>query len=150
MTYAITDEQIKSLVSTMYGNIEDPSALHNWYFLLELHGGYESAVADVNPSETAFVHRDKPLLYQFTMQIPQGQFPEEGFSILKKFRESVTNWTSNGDWGMYANYLDTQLDADTAQELYWGENLPRLRRIKATLDPDQVFWNPQDITPQII
>jgi FAD/FMN-containing dehydrogenase len=51
------------------------------------------------------------------------------------------------DWGMYINYADTQLDSPTAQRLYWGSNLARLRQIKRKYDPNEVFWNPQSITP---
>ena len=29
----------------------------------------------------------------------------------------------------------------------WGENLPRLRRIKAKYDPGDVFHNPQSVRP---
>lgn len=37
---------------------------------------------------------------------------------------------------MHPDYIDTQLDVDTAQKLYWGKNI---RSIKADLDPRQVF-----------
>ena len=53
----------------------------------------------------------------------------------------------DGEWGMYANYLDTQLDGDTATRLYYGGNLERLRVLKREFDPDDVFWNPQGIRP---
>ena len=51
------------------------------------------------------------------------------------------------DWGMYINYPDTQVNAQTAQEKYWGVNLPRLQQIKKQLDPNEVFWNPQSVKP---
>lgn len=51
------------------------------------------------------------------------------------------------DWGMYINYPDTQVDSQTAQEKYWGVNLPRLQQIKKQLDPNEVFWNPQSVKP---
>lgn len=30
---------------------------------------------------------------------------------------------------------------------YWSSNLPRLERVKTTVDPDDVFHNPQSVRP---
>ncbi|KPM34204.1 hypothetical protein AK830_g12369 [Neonectria ditissima] len=147
MTHALSDEQITSFATALFDNIADASARHSWYVLLDLHGGDNSAVAAVAPSATAYVHRDKLLLYQFSDRGADGEYPDEGFALLKGFRESVTGSMADGEWGMYANYVDAELDAQTAQELYWGGNLARLKRLKAVLDPDEVFWNPQGVRP---
>jgi len=45
----------------------------------------------------------------------------------------------------YAGYVDPKL-TDGQQE-YWGTNLPRLEQIKAQLDPNDVFHNPQSVRP---
>lgn len=37
---------------------------------------------------------------------------------------------------MHPDYIDTQLDVDTAQKLYWGKNI---RSVKADLDPRRAF-----------
>ncbi|KAH8706325.1 hypothetical protein BGZ61DRAFT_531529 [Ilyonectria robusta] len=149
MTHALTQGQIESFMSAVFTNLNDPSARHSWFILLNLHGGANSVVAEVPPYETAYVHRDKLLLYQFSDRGSDGVYPEEGFALLKGFRESVTGSMAAGEWGMYANYLDTELDSETAQKLYWGDNLPRLRQIKAAVDPGDVFWNPQGVRPAI-
>ncbi|KAK5989210.1 FAD-linked oxidoreductase subF [Cladobotryum mycophilum] len=147
MTHTLNESQIKSLASSVFTNINDPSAHHSWFFLLELHGN-NSAVAAIDSSATAFVHRDKPLLFQLSDEVPGNKYPAEGFATLTRFRESVTDSIADGDWGMYVNQLDTQIDAETAQKLYWGGNLPRLRKLKAKFDPGDVFWNPQGIRGQ--
>lgn len=147
MTPALSRAQLRSFVGTLFESAKDATARRSWYLLLDLHGGNNSAIADVEPSETAYVHRDKLLLYQFTDRGSSGEYPEEGFGLLKGFRDSVTTLMDEEDWGMYANYLDTQVSGDQAQALYWGKNLGRLRNIKAELDPDEVFWNPQGVRP---
>ncbi|CAG8962036.1 hypothetical protein HYFRA_00005078 [Hymenoscyphus fraxineus] len=147
MTPALTEDQTKKFIATMFANIHQASARHSWDIFFEMHGGNNSAVAQVDPSATAYVHRDKLLLYQLSDTGSHGQFPDEGFAVLRNFTDSVTNSMAPEDWGMYANFLDTQLDGKTAQQLYWGNNLQRLRSIKAKLDPADVFWNPQGISP---
>lgn len=41
------------------------------------------------------------------------------------------------DYSAYLNYVDDRLE--NYEELYYGDNLPRLRKLKAQLDPDNVF-----------
>ncbi|KAH6897362.1 hypothetical protein B0T10DRAFT_183645 [Thelonectria olida] len=146
MTRALSQKQIESFVSALFTNANNPSARHSWFVLLDCHGGGHSAVSKVGKSSTAYVHRDKLLLFQFSDSGSNGNYPKEGFALLKGFRESVTKSMTGGEWGMYANYLDTQLDSETAQKLYWGSNLERLQQIKNRLDPEQVFWNPQGVS----
>lgn len=147
MTHALTRHQVESLVNALFTNAKDPSARKSWYLLLDLFGGPNSAISEKSPSDTAFPHRDKLLLYQFSDGGSNGSYPPEGFDLLRRFRESVTSSMADGEWGMYANYLDTQLDGDTATRLYYGGNLERLRALKREFDPDDVFWNPQGIRP---
>jgi hypothetical protein len=46
----------------------------------------------------------------------------------------------------YAGYVDPAL-GDNSSSLYWGDNVDKLRRIKAEVDPLDVFHNPQSIRP---
>ncbi|KAM6526077.1 hypothetical protein FSOLCH5_002208 [Fusarium solani] len=147
LTQALTRHQVESLVKALFTNAKDPSARKSWYLLLDLFGGPNSAISEKSPSSTAFPHRDKLLLHQFSDGGSNGSYPPEGFDLLRRFRESVTSSMADGEWGMYANYLDTQLDGDTAARLYYGGNLERLRGLKREFDPDDVFWNPQGIRP---
>ncbi|KAM0553046.1 hypothetical protein ACHAPJ_007593 [Fusarium lateritium] len=145
MTKALTRSQVESLANALYTNINNPDARHSWYLLIDLFGGPNSAVAENTNINSAFLHRDKLLLYQFSDHGNHAQHANNGFSLLKGFRESVTASMADGEWGMYANYLDTQLGNEEATKLYYGESLDRLRRLKAEYDPDDMFWNPQGI-----
>ena len=45
----------------------------------------------------------------------------------------------------YVNYCDTDLlDWQTA---YWGDNLARLKQIKKSFDPENVFKHAQSVLP---
>ncbi|KAH8662493.1 chitooligosaccharide oxidase [Xylariales sp. PMI_506] len=149
LTPALTYNQIGSLMEAMFTGIDNTSAPHTWDIFFEMYGGAKSSVAQIDPRATAYVHRDKMILFQLSDvdETDSGTFPEERFALLKSFQNIVTKSMENGSWGMYANFLDTQLERESAQALYWGDNLPRLRGIKAELDPDDVFWNPQGIDP---
>ncbi|KAK7394042.1 hypothetical protein QQX98_013173 [Neonectria punicea] len=143
---ALAQGQIESLMSTLYANINDPMGRHSWVLMLEFSGGENSVIPGIPATETSYFHRDKLFLLQFTDNI-FTQDSDERFSQVKGFRESITKTMEDGDWGMYANYVDTELDSETAQKLYYGGNLERLRKIKGDVDPDEVFWNPQAISP---
>lgn len=68
----------------------------------------------------------------------------------KNFLRGVNNLLINGtpggsEFGAYAGYVDPELlDGPAA---YWRTNLPRLEQIKAVVDPDDVFHNPQSVAP---
>jgi FAD/FMN-containing dehydrogenase len=55
--------------------------------------------------------------------------------------QAITEPDANG--GAYVNYPDRDLP-DYANR-YWGENLPRLQRVKARYDPENLFRHAQSI-----
>lgn len=114
-----------------------------------MHGGKNSAITQTPSASTSYAHREKLFLYQFYDRVFRGPYPANGFTFLQDFTSSITNSMNSSQWGMYINYADSQLSRMAAQEHYWGDNLPRLRRIKAALDPDDVFYYPQSIQPAL-
>ncbi len=108
---------------------------------IELAGG---AINRVAPTDTAFVHRRHTLLLSIvaTWAGPAGvpDPPEKHWadgvyqSMLPFFSAEV-----------YQNYPD--LDLADPLRAYYGENLGRLRTIKRSFDPDNVFRFPQGISP---
>ncbi|KAM0424882.1 hypothetical protein ACHAPT_009938 [Fusarium lateritium] len=143
----LTLEQFKSFVNSV--STTGKSSSHSWWIQMDIQGGQYSAVAKPKPADTAYVHRDKLLLFQFYDSVSQGQkYPSDGFSLLTALRQSISKSLREGTWGMYANYPDSQLKADRAAEMYWGSNLPRLEKTKAAYDPKNVFRNPQSVKPK--
>lgn len=119
-----------------------------WFIQLDLHGGPTSAISSVPNSATAYAHRDKAFLIQlYHHGDNEKPYPPEAISMLKGWINTTTRSLPKGDWGMYVNYVDSELDRDTAEELYYGENLLRLRDLKKKYDPTEVFHYPQAISP---
>ncbi|KAK7959970.1 uncharacterized protein PG986_004824 [Apiospora aurea] len=120
----------------------------NWWFQLDMHGGQHSAISQVSNADTAYAHRDKLFIIQFYDRVSNDAvYPAVGFSLLDDWADAVTAPLPTSDWGKYINYADANLDQDTAQRLYYGVNLPRLRELKAKYDPEERFWYPQSIRP---
>ena len=100
----------------------------------------------VAPDSTAFVHRNSDWL--MTIALSWGA------------DDSAGNIELNLDWqdafyaamraysiGSYVNFPDPALSSWAVD--YYGANLPRLERIKAQVDPTQVFRFPQSIPPAV-
>lgn len=119
-----------------------------WFVQLDVHGGANSAVSAVPNSATAYAHRDKIFLVQFYhFSVDDRLYPSGGIDVLKGWVNATIETLQEGDFGMYINYADSQLDRETAENMYWGGNLDRLRMIKKKFDPTELFYYPQSIEP---
>ncbi|KAL2157306.1 hypothetical protein VTH06DRAFT_6244 [Thermothelomyces fergusii] len=121
----------------------------SWYIIIDLYGGPNSAVTKVSPEAGSYAFRD-PVKHLFLYQLYDrsfGAYPADGFSFLDGWVDAFTAGLDADDWGMYINYADPRLDRSLAQQVYYGENLDRLRRIKRQVDPTEVFYYPQAIEP---
>lgn len=117
------------------------------------------AINRVSPDATAFVHRDALFLAQYTTTWTaqrSGGTPEPGGpggaagarsaavrrqrAWLQSFHAAMRPYASGE---AYQNYADPDL-ADW-QRAYYGANYPRLQRIKAAVDPADLFHFPQSI-----
>jgi FAD/FMN-containing dehydrogenase len=103
------------------------------------------AVNQVDPAATAFVHRDALFLAQYSTSWSWGAPASEVASQRAWLREFYSTLHPYASGQAYQNYLDP--DLTNWREAYYGANYPRLARIKATYDPEQVFRFPQGITP---
>ena len=76
-------------------------------------------------------------------------YPPDGLSLLDGWVSTVTEGlqVSGMSYGAYGNYPDPTLDRETAQSLYYGDNLEKLQMLKAVYDPDELFYSPQSVEP---
>jgi FAD/FMN-containing dehydrogenase len=98
-----------------------------------------------SPSDTAFVHRTSRFLAQYSSTWPSGA-PASKIRANRAWLTALhaaMQPHANGE--AYQNYIDP--DLQDWPRAYYGANLPRLRRIKTTYDPDRVFRFAQSIPP---
>ena len=105
--------------------------------IMDAYGGaYNRPAADA----TAFVHRDMLFSLQY------GAYFTGNGSASRRWINGV--WRALRPYASgqaYQNYIDPQLT--TWQRAYYASNLPRLRQIKADVDPDFMFRFRQAIPP---
>jgi FAD/FMN-containing dehydrogenase len=111
---------------------------------------FGGAINRVSPAATAFAHRDALFLAQYsTGWTPPPGHPDAGkgtapvenqLAWLRSFHAAMRPFASGQ---AYQNYADPDL-ADW-QRAYYGANYPRLQRVKAAVDPADVFRFPQSI-----
>ncbi|MGD9619324.1 MAG: FAD-binding oxidoreductase [Mycolicibacterium sp.] len=144
------DEAVESLRAAIAARQADPTmtprpfnpSVHLGRIMFERLGG---AVNSVSPEATAFPHRRSRFLIQL-----QGRWaPDAPPSAAELNMRWVSDTFENvGAWltgSAYCGYVDPLL-VDWPQQ-YYGQNLPRLQRIKAAVDPDNVFRFAQSIQP---
>lgn len=118
-----------------------------WWIQIDMHGGSNSAIWKADPELTSYAHRDKLFLVQFYDRTLWGDYPADGFKFLDGWVATTTSPLAESDWGMYINYADARMSRETAQKVYYRNNLPRLQKLKAQIDPDELFYNPISIEP---
>ena len=108
-----------------------------WFVIFNLVGG---AINDVPTNATAYVHRNS-LYWMQSYAATVGAVSQTTINFL----DGINNLIAGSNSGAYPGYVDPRLP--DSQVAYWGTNLPRLRQIKATIDPMDVFHNPQSVIP---
>lgn len=126
------------------------STNRDWFIIIDLYGGPNSAITKVPNNATSYPYRDPNnhlFLYEFYDRVSSGSYPSNGFSFLDGWVKTFTDGLSTSQWGMYINYADPTMSRDTAQDVYFRQNLPRLKQVKAQLDPTELLYYPQAISP---
>jgi hypothetical protein len=111
-----------------------------WLVIWDLEGG---AISDVSQTATAYWHRDA----LYFMQSYVVSLTEPVSDVSKSFLAGLSLLVQNetgADQSAYPGYVDPELG--DPQRSYWGCNVPRLQTVKAALDPDNVFRNPQTVS----
>ncbi|KAJ7479461.1 glucooligosaccharide oxidase [Mycena galericulata] len=128
-----------------YMATEGFSSTTEWFAEVELYGGSASAINAVPLDSTAFAKRDTLFTIQFVSASAAPPYPAAGFTFLDGMVASILN-NEPADWnyGTYLNYIDDRLL--NAAKLYYGTHYPRLKALKAALDPKDTFRFPVGVT----
>ncbi|KAE8373900.1 hypothetical protein BDV26DRAFT_54796 [Aspergillus bertholletiae] len=108
--------------------------------------GLGGAVADVAPSDTAFVHRDT-LFFAFSFGRTAGALTDTTIQFLNGLSDVLMSGHPNAYYGQYAGNVDPREPKAEAWAAYYGNNLQRLKTVKAQVDPHDVFHNLQSVQP---
>jgi FAD/FMN-containing dehydrogenase len=106
---------------------------------------YGGAINEIPPAQTAFVHRNAVACAQYSITFPSVSPASSAKAAASAWLDDVQRLFLPVAQGSYQNYIDPTL-ADW-QQAYYGTNLARLRQVKRTYDPDDVFRFAQSIPP---
>ncbi len=107
--------------------------------LLDSYGG---ALNRPKPGATAFVHRDELFCIQYGAYFEGPAAQRASRSWIAGAHKAMRPYVSGQ---AYQNYIDPNLT--NWKRAYYASNLPRLRQVKQTYDPDFFFRFPQAIPP---
>jgi FAD/FMN-containing dehydrogenase len=103
---------------------------------------YGGAINKIASDATAFVHRANTLYsIQYYMEWQTPGASDANIAMMRTLYASMRPYVSGG---AYVNYCDLDL-GDGFARAYWGDNLARLMRIKAAVDPKNVFRHAQSV-----
>jgi hypothetical protein len=133
VTEAMTEQGILTLLN---GLVKAPGEIA---VLCDTYGG---AINKVAADATAFVHRaNTKYVMQYYMQWDSAGATNANIAMMRTLYTSMRPFVSGG---CYVNYCDLDL-GDGYAKAYWGDNLPRLMKIKAELDPKNMFKHAQSV-----
>ncbi|EME40272.1 hypothetical protein DOTSEDRAFT_91483 [Dothistroma septosporum NZE10] len=129
-------------VDAMFEYIEKTDkGTHIWFVTWDLEGG---KISDVPQKSSAYWNRDALYFLQSYVVSLLDDVGEKSKKFLDGLNKVVQEKTG-ADESAYPGYVDERLS--DPHRSYWGGNVPRLQEIKAAVDPDNVFRNPQSIKP---
>ena len=109
------------------------------FVLCDIYGG---AINKIASDATAFVHRGNTRYsIQYYMEWTDPAASDANIAMMRTLYTSMRPHVSGG---AYVNYCDLDL-GDGYARAYWGDNLPRLMKIKAGVDPKNIFRHAQSV-----
>ena len=121
-------------------NYDNPQAL----LQVDSYGGQVNAI---RKTDTADVHRDSILILQYQTYWTEESEDSRNLEWIRGFYNEM--YGEDGPCpdeyfdGCFVNYPD--VDLSPWQELYYGENYPRLQQVKQQWDPHNIFNHQQSI-----
>ena len=113
-----------------------------WFIDFDLQSG---ATSDYPMDSTAYAHRDVLYWLQSYAINLAGPISNTTYDFLDGINDVIAEGVPDAATRAYPGYVDPRMP--NAQQKYWGSNLPRLERIKAAIDPKDIFHNPQSVKP---
>ena len=111
-----------------------------------LFDSYGGAINKVASDASAFAHRGATkYLIQYFMQWENPAATDANIAMMRRLYASMRPFVSGQ---CYANYCDLDLGEGYAKA-YWGDNLPRLMKIKAAFDPKNIFRHAQSVPVEL-
>jgi hypothetical protein len=129
----VYEEMSEEGMLAMFDGLQKHSAI------AALFDGYGGVIKNLAPDATAFVHRKAISSVQWYSQFSQAAMPGR-LASMKALYDSLRPYFSGH---AYVNYPD--LDLKDYATAYWGDNLARLKKVKAAVDPDNLFRHAQSI-----
>jgi hypothetical protein len=103
---------------------------------------YGGAINKIASDATAFVHRDNTKYsIQYYMEWANPAASDANIAMMRTLYTSMRPHVSGA---AYVNYCDLDL-GDGYARAYWGDNLPRLMKSKADVDPKKIFSHAQSV-----
>ena len=108
------------------------------YVICDSYGG---TIANTAADATAFAHRNGTLYcLQYGSDWTSPSDTPRHLSDMQSCYAAMRPYVSGA---AYVNYCD--LDLADWPNAYWGQNLPRLKQIKSSFDPDNIFRHAQSV-----
>ena len=98
------------------------------------------AISRVTADATAYAHRNAQIMINVIRALDNDE------SGARRWTEDVAGALYQGEDGAYVNFFGPH-DGDRIEAAYPAKTLARLRRIKASYDPTNLFSNNDNITP---
>jgi FAD/FMN-containing dehydrogenase len=103
---------------------------------------YGGAINKIASDAMAFAHRGNTRYsIQYYMEWTDPAASDANIAMMRTLYTSMRPHVSGG---AYVNYSDLDL-GDGYARAYWGDNLPRLMKIKAGVDPKNIFRHAQSV-----
>jgi hypothetical protein len=133
----VTEPMTDQGILTLLGGVQ--KAAVSMAVMCDTYGG---AINKVASDATAFVHRgNTKYSMQYYKDWDSAGASDANMAAMRTLYQSMRPFVSGG---CYVNYCDLDL-GDGYAKAYWGDNLPRLMRIKAQFDPKNIFRHAQSV-----
>ncbi|KAK0707269.1 hypothetical protein B0H67DRAFT_496358 [Lasiosphaeris hirsuta] len=134
------DEALRSYFGYILDKGVGVKAPVSWFAIINLYGGPDSQITTKTEGFAAYSGHDD----FWVIQNLNGTFPSSGLTFLNGLNDAAT--VGVPEHGAYLNYVDPTYSRAEAYKLYYGEELyEKLVGLKKTLDPRNLFSNPQSI-----